>query len=263
MLRLDHLVILVDDLPAAVADYRMAGFRVLDGGRHAGGLTENALVGFEDGTYLELIAFVDPGDTRDNNWGWRQFARRGGGLFDYCLASDDLDADVARLRAAGLTVGDPTDGGRKRPDGIELRWRGAQIWQPGRELPFLIEDLTPRELRVPNAPDTTQPNGIGGIRELVVAVSDVERIAGEVAALLETEPPATRPDRKRDGLAADFVAGSQRLSFVEPRMETGAVQLQIERAGVGPFEVLLQRRGGPLALDERLLHGASLRVEPA
>jgi len=259
MLRLDHLVILVGALPAAVADYGAAGFRVIAGGRHADGLTENALVSFQDGTYLELIAFVDPGDTRDNTWGWRQFARRGGGLIDYCMASDDLQADVARLRAGGLTLSDPVDGGRKRPDGVELRWRSARIWQSGRELPFLIEDLTPRRLRVPGGADTVQPNGVTGIGELVIAVADVERTAAEFAALLEVEPPLAHPDHKRDGLAAGFDAGAQRIVFVEPRMASGAVQLRIERAGLGPFEALL-RAGGRIALDERLLHGARLQI---
>lgn len=259
MLRLDHLVVLVNELPTAVTDYTAAGFRVVEGGRHADGLTENALIGFQDGTYIELIAFTDAGDTRDNTWGWRQFAGRGGGLIDYCLASDDLAADVTRLRAAGLTVSNPTDGGRKRPDGAELRWRSARIWQSGRELPFLIEDRTPRELRVPGGENTAQPNGVTGIRELLVAVADVERIAAEFAALLEVEVPATRPDRKRDGLAAAFEAGAQGFTFVEPRMASGAVQLRIERAGLGPFEVLL-RAAGQLRLDERLLHGARLRT---
>lgn len=263
MLRLDHLVILVSDLSVAVADYGRLGFGVVEGGRHADGLTANALISFADHTYLELIAFVDAGDKRDNTWGWRQFAARGGGLIDYCMASDDLETDVARLRAAGLTVGDAVDGGRKRPDGAELRWRSARIWQPGRELPFLIQDLTPRELRVPAGDATAHPNGITGIRELLIAVADVERSAAEFAKLLDVEAPTTRPDRKRDGLAAGFDADAQRFSFIEPRMEQGAVQLQIERTGTGPFEVALRHQGGRIVLDERLLHGARLRVEPA
>ena len=43
---------------------------------------------------------------------------RGGGLIDYCLASDDLAADVARLRAAGLTVGTLSSA----INGIDFSW---------------------------------------------------------------------------------------------------------------------------------------------
>lgn len=63
---LDHLVILVEELEDAVAGYEELGFTVTPGGEHADGLTRNALVPFADGTYLEIVAFVDSTDERDN-----------------------------------------------------------------------------------------------------------------------------------------------------------------------------------------------------
>lgn len=47
---IDHVVIGVYDLGQAVTDYRAAGFNVIPGGRHADGLTHNALIVFQDGT---------------------------------------------------------------------------------------------------------------------------------------------------------------------------------------------------------------------
>ena len=76
--RLDHLVILVRDLGSTVRDYEGLGFTVTPGGEHADGLTRNALIPFEDGSYLELVAFLDPHDPRDNVWGWRAFLPSGG-----------------------------------------------------------------------------------------------------------------------------------------------------------------------------------------
>ena len=64
--RLDHLVILVRDLELAASDYESLGFTVTPGGEHADGLTRNALVPFRDGTYLELVSFLDPEDPTDN-----------------------------------------------------------------------------------------------------------------------------------------------------------------------------------------------------
>jgi hypothetical protein len=46
------------------------------------------------------------------------FSLQAGGLIDYCAASDDLRADVGRLREGNFEVDGPTDGGRRRPDGI-------------------------------------------------------------------------------------------------------------------------------------------------
>jgi hypothetical protein len=93
--RLDHLVILVSDLDLAAADYERLGFAVTPGGEHADGLTRNALVPFEDGSYFELVSFLNPEDPKDNVWGWRGFLPREG-LIDYCVASNDLESDVRR-----------------------------------------------------------------------------------------------------------------------------------------------------------------------
>ena len=82
------------------------------GGEHADGLTRNALIPFKDGSYLELIAFVDPENTRDNVWRWRPFLSSGGCLVDYCTASGDLRAEARRLEGPGFAVEGPDDGGR-------------------------------------------------------------------------------------------------------------------------------------------------------
>jgi catechol 2,3-dioxygenase-like lactoylglutathione lyase family enzyme len=182
--RLDHVVILVGDLDRAVRGYEELGFTVTPGGEHADGLTRNALVPFADGSYLELVAFVDPEDPRDNVWGWRAFLPLGGGMIDYCVASDDLEADVRRLESSGLGVEGPTEGGRRLPDGTEIRWRVARIRQDGRLLPFLIEDLTPRPARVPGGPAAEHPNGASGISRLELAAEDTEMATRNLAALV-------------------------------------------------------------------------------
>jgi len=134
--RLDHLVILSSHLDRAVRGYEELGFAVTPGGEHADGLTRNALIPFKDGSYLELVAFVDPQDTRDNVWGWRRFLSSGGGLIDYCADSDDLRADVERLRERGFEVDGPTEGGRLRRDGKEIRWLTARITPGGAVIAF-------------------------------------------------------------------------------------------------------------------------------
>src|SRR5207237_4721491 len=137
---LDHVVLVVLDLDAAAAEHRSRGFTVTAGGEHAGGLTHNALVGFQDGSYLELIAFHDLAAARGKH-SWAPVAERGGGWADFALLSGELLSDV---KAVGdLVARPPEDGGRTRPDGVKVAWRLARLEKP---LPFLIEDLTAREL---------------------------------------------------------------------------------------------------------------------
>lgn len=244
--RLDHLVILVQDLEAAIADYGRLGFGVTPGGEHADGLTRNALVPFEDGSYLELVAFVDPDDPRDNVWGWRSFLSSGGGLIDHCAASDDLRADTRRLEDLGLEINGPDDGGRRLPDGAEIRWRSARIRQDGRVLPFLIEDLTPRSSRVPGGSAAVHPNGARGVSRLEIATPDPEGAARSLAALIGTPSEPLR-------------LGACALLLAAP--ESDVARRRIDAAGPGPLAVgLASDAPGGEELDRRLSHGVGIRL---
>jgi catechol 2,3-dioxygenase-like lactoylglutathione lyase family enzyme len=136
---IDHLVYAVPDLRAAVADVEeRLGVRALDGGRHTGLGTHNALLALAPATYLEIIA-ADPGQPQPS--APRPFGIDGishSGLAGWALACDDIDATVARARRDGYDPGEVIDGQRTGPTGTALRWRMT----PGRAadglIPFLI-----------------------------------------------------------------------------------------------------------------------------
>jgi len=239
LIRLDHLVLLVRDLELASADYESLGFAVTPGGEHADGLTRNALVPFQDGTYLELVSFLDPEDPTDNVWGWRGLYPREG-LIDYCAGSDDLDADARRLTSLGFGVEGPDDGGRRLPDGTNIRWRSARIRQEDRIFPFLIEDLTPRDLRVPGGPETRHPNSAIGVSHLEISTPDKESAASELAALADTAPLVR--------------LGSCTLQPVDARDD--------DAQGPGPsaLELAVGDPGISRELDPAVAHGAGLRL---
>jgi len=239
--RLDHLVILVSDLDLAAADYERLGFAVTPGGEHADDLTCNALIPFEDGSYFELVSFLDPEDPTDNIWGWREFLPREG-LIDYCVASDDLESDVGRLLSLGFGVDGPDDGGRRLPNGEKIRWRSARMRQEGRFLPFLIEDLTPRELRVPGGPAVEHPNGATGIVRLEISAPNVEEAATSLAMLLETD--------------ADL---SPQLGACLP---SPVATKEEDAAPPGPLAVeLVSEARESQELDPLLTHGVRVRIQ--
>ena len=196
MLRqLDHVVLVVRDLLAATADHRRRGFTVTPGGQHADGVTHNALITFVDGTYLEIVSFRDPARALTHRW-WK-IAADGGGFADFALLSDGLNADAAAL--AELVKTPPKEGGRIRPDGVELKWRTAVLKAP---LPFVIEDLTPRELRVPGGAAAEHANGATGIAAVVLGAVDISEVEWRYAALRERGAPKVELRKaEKDGLA--------------------------------------------------------------
>jgi hypothetical protein len=234
---IDHMVILVDDLAAAGADYAALGFMVHAGGEHADGATHNALIVFADDTYLELIAFKRAAP--EHRW-WRHTAH-GEGLIDFALLPDAIEADVAAARSRGLALGEPRPGGRLRPDGQRVAWQLA-LPETG-DLPFLCGDVTPRELRVPAGDARRHPNGVTGIAEVLVAVADLHASGERYRALLGANggPPFT--------LGAGEVALAGR--------DEGAVQTRLASRGEGPFALRL-RAGSVGQLDSRLTHGVPI-----
>jgi hypothetical protein len=195
ILGLDHVVLVVLDLDIAVAEHRTRGFTVTPGGEHAGGLTHNALVGFQDGSYLELIAFHDVAAAGGKH-SWAPVAERGGGWADFALLSNDVAADAAAL--GELVARPPEDGGRTRPDGVAVSWRVVRLEKP---LPFLIEDLTARDLRVPHGAAALHANGTSGVASIVLGATDPVRVAERYARLRERGAPDVEVRRAdRDGL---------------------------------------------------------------
>lgn len=150
-LPLDHLVITVPDLAAAVDAVEAAtGIRPAPGGRHTGRGTHNALLraswGANDRVYLELLA-RDP-DQPDVAPGAMMFdvADHLSGpvsLFAWSVRTDgeNLEEVLARGRIAGLDTGDTEAGARTLPSGEELRWTMTypRPLALGRVQPFLLD----------------------------------------------------------------------------------------------------------------------------
>jgi catechol 2,3-dioxygenase-like lactoylglutathione lyase family enzyme len=255
MLRgIDHIVIAVPDLAAASKSYEGLGFTVVPGGRHPVG-THNALIAFADGAYIELIAFYEPNSQHK----WWQPLQRGGGLVDFCMQTDDLLGDTAAFRRAGVDIDDPSPLSRVRPDGYQLKWV-LSIPRGGHKgvAPFLIQDETPRDERIPR--QTTHANGVRGIGTVTVAVDDVPRVRSWYAPVLGQPGQDVRRD---DLLAAGarFTAGPHTLEFVGPTGAESPLGEWLRTRGSSPYAATLTGAGGARGpLDGRHTLGARLSL---
>jgi hypothetical protein len=138
---LDHLVYGAPDLDRAIEEVEQkTGVRPAYGGKHAGGLTHNALLSLGPGRYLEIIAPVrDAPLAGELPFGLASIGEPR--LAAWAVTVDDLEGRVQAAKKAGYDAGPIISGGRELPDGSSLSWRLAVRPQPAGDglVPFPIQ----------------------------------------------------------------------------------------------------------------------------
>ncbi len=254
---IDHVVIAVNELDRAVADYTSAGFTVTPGGEHTNGITRNALIAFTAGAYIELIAWRDPDGSV-----WASRLQAGEGFVDYALRTADLDAEVARLREEGVDVSDPEPGGRTRPDGQEVEWQTLRL-DPERysSLPFYCHSTNDRSLRVPAGDAALHANGVTGIDTIFIGVAELDKAAADyahVAGIAFEEEPHVQPESNR---WQSFKVGTVTITLFEPEDKDTDLARSIARRGEVPVEISLNSNNTEgSSIDPKLTHGAKLAI---
>jgi len=239
---IDHIVILVPDLETAIRHYAQLGFTVVPGGKHPT-FTHNALISFADGAYIELLAFYQPNP--ESKW-WARL-EQGGGLIDFCMQTDDLRAEIAAFREAGISMTDPMPFSRVRPDGYQLSWvLSSHQGQYRGVIPFLIEDETPREERVPR--ETKHENQVTGIDTLTLAVDDLGDIRRWYGALLGHGQEVERQDLDASGVR--FTIGPHSLDFLAPKESGSPLSEWLRERGHSPYAATLKTASGKTCLLE-------------
>ena len=250
MIRFDHAIIAVDDLAHAVHGYSQLGFHVLSGGRHANQATHNALIVFADGSYLELIALTGEAPVVGLA-DYSAYVHTGPGLVGCAFSAWVLAQHVSHLREYGLMSQTMQDGGRVLPSGEALQWRIASLDQP--LAPFFIEDVTPRENRVPfNTSAAVHPNGVQGISDVVFLTTDRHTSVDYFGQLLGQEADA-------DG---GFRLGETRVLLQIPADDPA--QLHLMQRPLAPYALNLSVAAGTMVtMDVELAQQAMLRLNPA
>lgn len=226
---IDHIVIAVDSLANATETWRGLGFTVVEGGKHPYG-SHNALIGFADGSYIELLGFYE--ESPAHPW-WDLLHERGGGFIDFCLATDDIGADHAAFCKQGVECSDLIEGGRTRPDGYHVKWINNKVggdWQG--LIPFIIEDATPRAERLPR--ETAHENGAAGIDSLSFATNDVARYAGAMSAVTGVAgKPVSDTELAAAGLR--LTIGAHGLEYLAPAGDAGPLAAHLAADRLAPY----------------------------
>jgi hypothetical protein len=267
ILGIDHLVIAARD-PSAAAEAlgTSLGLAFTGGGRHEGAGTFNRLAFLGD-TYLELIGVFDAELARSaeatpvSRVAAEALASGREGVVSWAIATDDIERDVAALRAAGSAIGTPVPGSRRRADGEVVRWRcafpglgpepppfhtGLGPDQP----PFLIEH-EPTGAEWGDAARTERDRFLhpaGGSIRLALLELPVRDPAAAAAAMQKTAGLAA-------GCDGSLSVGGQivRLFPGDPRQVPAIVTLRLETTAVGP-EAARDRTAAEAGVRWQLTH---------
>ncbi|WP_135853709.1 VOC family protein [Halorussus salinus] len=168
-LTLDHVPFAYHDLDEITAEFDRLGLSPDYGGVHDNGVTHMAVLGFDDRSYVELIAERGDGDHDF----WPEYIRADAGPADWCVRVPDIVAECKRYLDAGYAVRGPLYGSRERDDGRLVEWDRAEFGGDDGLLPFAIEDRTPLSARV--APSESVAGGpLTGLGQVVLGVADLD-----------------------------------------------------------------------------------------
>ena len=192
-LELDHVSVCGSNLDTLRQTFTDVGMTADLGGPHGNGVTQMASIGFDDASYIELIAPIKPGVTAGS--GWAKFMSEDAVACAWAVGTNVLLQEVDRLKKAGIPVKGPERGSRKRPDGMSIEWMTADVGTgtPGSTLPFIIEDETPRVWRVQTsasvkgAPVSGVENVVLGVNNLDASIALFRKAYGWAEPITETQ----------------------------------------------------------------------------
>lgn len=234
-LKIDHVTLAASQLQVLQDAFAQIGLATDYGGVHSNGVTHMSLVGFDDGSYIELISTLTPGTHAP--W-WPAHIAADAGPCAWSIQVDDVSAEVSRLSMLGLPVSGPTYMQRKRPDGTTVEWDLASVGdgEIGTVHPFVIKDRTPRHWRV--APTSSVSGSeLAGAALVVIGVRDLE---SSIATFRKTYGLAKpRSIRSEHLLAQVALFEDQPLALATPLDPANALAQRLTLLGDSPIGILI------------------------
>ncbi len=251
-LQIDHVTIAGRDLKTLQASLRAVGIATLYGGAHGNSVTEMAAASFPDGSYLEAIALQTGANPQEvDKHEWARFLKTAGMPAAWGLRAGDLNAETARLRAAGVELSAPVRAGRKRPDGVQVEWETVNLGPEtrGTFFPFLIHDLTNRDLRA-FAHGKSPAGDFSGVARVVVAVRNLKEAVARYRRAFGLPEPAEESDAQFGARLAAF--GNEPVVLAQPLGSDSWIARRLGDFGEGPCAfVLAAARGRAAAANTR------------
>ena len=253
LIGIDHIVIAGPELEALTAAFKALGFNVVGGGRHPIG-SYNNLIGMRDGAYIELLSFYE--DSPQHYW-WDAVHSRGGGLIDFCMQTDDIRSDYAAFEAQGVEMSALVGLSRVRFDGYQLSWLNNEIYGQYQGLiPFIIEDETPREERVPK--ENEHANGVIGIDTITLAARDIGPAKRIMSAVLGGKGQHIRDD-SLGAAGIVYEVGPHRLEYLRPDDESSPLHEHLALNKPVPYRIRFKTDGREQVVDPA--EAANARIE--
>lgn len=184
---IDHVMIVVRDLDAALDSFKRMGFTATPRGDHTLGSRNHCLMFGHD--YIELL--TSPADnTHPSLRYYTEFAQVGDGLAAIALKTDDARGAYSEVLWAGFEPQDPVDFARpvRLPQGAsDARFRITQLGEdktPGAKT-FLCQHFTPELVWRPEY--CKHKNGASGLAAVMVLADDVAAAARPYERLLDVQ----------------------------------------------------------------------------
>jgi hypothetical protein len=253
VLELDHVSVCGSNLDTLRQAFTDVGLTPDLGGPHGNGITQMAIIGFDDASYIELIAPVKPGVTVGSDWA--KFMAADAVTCAWAVGTNVLLQEVDRLKKAGISVSAPERGNRKRPDGMSVEWMTADVGSgtPGSTLPFIIEDQTPRAWRVQTSA-SVQGAPVSGIENVVLGVNNLDAAIALFRKAYGWADPLTETQKDIGKLA--YFPGEP-VILAAPS-GGGWLSERLAKFGESPVAYLLNTRNFPAATKKYRLNGTKI-----
>jgi hypothetical protein len=231
-LTVDHVPFAWHDLDEIAGIFEHLGLAPEYGGVHDNGVTHMSVLGFEDRSYVELIAERAPGEHDF----WPEHIAADAGPAAWCIRVPDVVAESKRVLDRGHPVRGPLHGARERDDGTLVEWDRAEFGAPADRLalPFAIEDRTPLAYRV-SPTESVAAGPLTGIDQVVIAVRNLDEGIRTFRHLYRLPEPI-RESVEGLGTVASFPG--QPLALATPD-GTDWLADRLDRLPEGPCTVLL------------------------
>jgi hypothetical protein len=234
---IDHVTVAGAELDPLREAFAALGLESDYGGPHSSGGTHMALIGFDDGSYIELIAARARGQAGGL---WAAQIAGDGGPCAWAARTGAIAAEAARVAALGVAVRGPEAMQRQRPDGVMVEWELAFLGTAvaGATLPFLIQDQTPREWRVRTSASVAG-GPLRGVSQVILGVEAIEPAAKLFRRVYGWATPTRRDDAQLGAALAAFAGAPVTLAAPLPDASGDWLRERLARFGPAPCAYLL------------------------